>query len=152
MLSDIEVRDLARRMSIPLVFCSFKDNLARETLQYNKSYVVNMESTTDPETGKENEGSHYVFPVQQISLWREAVHILRFVRPTSSWRNKGLLCTYKGSFQHQRYSISNGRLLRVLLFGLLAFHQFLSSKNRSSLRRQRIVYWPFSRLEQIQWP
>ena len=60
MLSDIEVRDLARRMSVPLVFCSFKDNLARETLQYNKGYIVNMESTTDPETGKQQEGSHYV--------------------------------------------------------------------------------------------
>jgi len=60
MLSDIEVRELARRMSVPLVFSSFKDNLARETLQYNKSYVVNMQSTTDPETGKENQGSHYV--------------------------------------------------------------------------------------------
>ena len=60
MLSDIQVRDLAKRMNVPLVFCSFKNNLQRETLQYGKSYVVNMESTTDPETGKENEGSHYV--------------------------------------------------------------------------------------------
>ena len=52
MLSDIQVRDLAKRMNIPLVFCSYKDNLAKETLQYGKSYVVNMESTVDPETGK----------------------------------------------------------------------------------------------------
>ena len=60
MLSDIQVRSLAQRMDIPLAFCSFKSNLARETLEFGKGYVVNMQSTTDPETGKENEGSHYV--------------------------------------------------------------------------------------------
>ncbi len=60
MLSDIQCRELAKRMSVPLVFCSYKDNLAKETLQCNKSYIVNLESTIDPETGKENEGSHYV--------------------------------------------------------------------------------------------
>ena len=30
------------------------------TVQYGKSYIVNLESTVDPETGKENDGSHYV--------------------------------------------------------------------------------------------
>ena len=60
MLSDIQVRSLAQRMDIPLAFCSFKSNLARETLEFGKGYVVNMQSTSDPETGKENEGSHYV--------------------------------------------------------------------------------------------
>jgi len=59
MLSDLQIRDLATKMAIPLVFCSFKDNLSEETLDYNKGYIINMESTVDPESGKSNEGSHY---------------------------------------------------------------------------------------------
>jgi hypothetical protein len=57
-LSDVEMYDLARRMNVDLVFCSFKSNLAEETLQYNKSYVVNLENKID-EDGIPNTGSHY---------------------------------------------------------------------------------------------
>ena len=41
-LTDTQIWDLAKRMDIPLVFCDFKDNLATEKLQYNKSYIINM--------------------------------------------------------------------------------------------------------------
>jgi len=57
-LTDVQIRDLARRMNVPLVFCGFKDELKEEKLQYNKSYVVNMENEFD-EDGQRNSGSHY---------------------------------------------------------------------------------------------
>lgn len=57
-LSDKEIWDLAKRMDIPLVFCDFKDNLATEKLQYNKSYIINMEDQYNAQ-GLLNDGSHY---------------------------------------------------------------------------------------------
>jgi len=80
MLSDIEVRELARRMNVPLVFCSYKDNLSEETLQMNKAYVINLESTVDPETGKSNEGSHYTcfFVRQYPSGEKQAIYFDSF--------------------------------------------------------------------------
>jgi len=57
-LSDTQIWDLAKKMSIPLVFCDFKDNLAKTKLKYNKFYIINMENEFD-EDGQRNEGSHY---------------------------------------------------------------------------------------------
>jgi len=57
-LTDIQMYDLARRMGVDLCFCSFKDNLEDETLQYNRSYVINLENKLD-EDGEINTGSHY---------------------------------------------------------------------------------------------
>jgi len=59
MLTDEQIEDLAVRMDIPLVFVGFKDNLAKEKLQYNKSYIINMENEFDDD-GKPNDGSHWV--------------------------------------------------------------------------------------------
>lgn len=58
MLTDTQIWDLAERMKVPLVFCDFKDRLAKKKLQYNKSYIINMENELD-EDGHKNEGSHY---------------------------------------------------------------------------------------------
>jgi len=58
MLTDTQIYDLAERMKVPLVFCDFKDRLAKKKLQYNKSYIINMENEFD-EDGHKNEGSHY---------------------------------------------------------------------------------------------
>lgn len=58
-LSDTQVFELAKRMDVPLVFCDFKDNLKKNKLRYNKSYIINMEDEYDKETGQRNEGSHY---------------------------------------------------------------------------------------------
>ena len=58
-LSDRQVFELAKRMDVPLIFCDFKDNLRKKKLQYNKSYIINMEDEIDKETGQRNEGSHY---------------------------------------------------------------------------------------------
>ena len=57
-LSDIDIKQLADKMAIPLVFCDFKDNLEGEKLQYNKYYIINLENEFDPD-GQKNEGSHY---------------------------------------------------------------------------------------------
>jgi len=58
MLTDSDIRCIADKMAIPLVFCNFKDNLKHTKLQYNKSYIINMEDEFD-EDGTPNKGSHY---------------------------------------------------------------------------------------------
>jgi hypothetical protein len=58
-LSDSQIRELCQKMSIPLADCIFKDEL-KAPLQYNKSYIINMEDSHD-EQGNENDGSHWVF-------------------------------------------------------------------------------------------
>jgi hypothetical protein len=58
MLTDTQINDLAVKMNIPLIFCGFKTELAANKLQYNKSYIVNLEDEFD-EFGHPNEGSHY---------------------------------------------------------------------------------------------
>lgn len=57
-LTDTEIWTLANKMDIPLVFCGFKDELKNEKLQYNKSYIINMDNEYD-EDGQRNTGSHY---------------------------------------------------------------------------------------------
>jgi hypothetical protein len=57
MLTDTQIVGLAKRMNVPLVFCDFKDKL-KGKLQYNKSYIINMENEFDSD-GRRNTGSHY---------------------------------------------------------------------------------------------
>lgn len=57
-LTDVQLWGLAKKMSVPLVFCDFKDKLEDEKLEYNKSYIINMEDAFD-EDGMPNSGSHY---------------------------------------------------------------------------------------------
>jgi|688.fasta_scaffold83687_4 hypothetical protein len=59
MLTNTQVWELAERMEVPLIFCNFKDKLKNKKLQYNKSYIVNLENEFD-EDGYPNSGSHYV--------------------------------------------------------------------------------------------
>jgi hypothetical protein len=56
-LTDLQIKDLAQKMNVPLVFCDFKDQL-KGKLKYNKSYIINMDNELD-EDGKPNGGSHY---------------------------------------------------------------------------------------------
>ena len=58
MLTDTQIWTLAKKMGVPLVFCDFKSKLADTKLQYNKTYIINMENEFD-EDGRPNEGSHY---------------------------------------------------------------------------------------------
>lgn len=57
-LSNFQIEELAKRMEIPLIFCGFKSDLVGQKLQYNKSYIVNLEDEFDNE-GKPNDGSHW---------------------------------------------------------------------------------------------
>jgi hypothetical protein len=66
MLSNYQIEDLAQRMNIPLAFVGFKDQLKDERLEYNKSYVINLDDEFD-EDGKRNEGSHWTcFQVNKL--------------------------------------------------------------------------------------
>ena len=58
MLTNSQIEDLAQRMNIPLAFVGFKDQLKEERLQYNSSYIINLDDEFDSE-GKRNEGSHW---------------------------------------------------------------------------------------------
>ena len=58
-LTDSQIQELSKKMSIPLAECVFKDEL-QSPLQYNKSYIINMENSED-EDGNQNDGSHWVF-------------------------------------------------------------------------------------------
>jgi hypothetical protein len=59
MLTDCQIKDLAKRMNIPLERVCFKDQLTQKPLKYNRSYIVNMENEYGEE-GERNEGSHWV--------------------------------------------------------------------------------------------
>lgn len=57
-LTNFQLEELCERMSIPLEGIYFKDELP-DDLEYNKSYIVNMENEKD-EDGYDNTGSHWV--------------------------------------------------------------------------------------------
>ena len=67
MLTDSELKDISKKMKVPLVGVVFKDSLpSLGKLQYNKSYIINLENTID-EDGNVNEGSHYTcFQVNKL--------------------------------------------------------------------------------------
>lgn len=56
-LSNIQIEQLAKKMSIPLAFCGFKDMLPKK-LEFNKTYVINLDDSYDGD-GKPNDGSHW---------------------------------------------------------------------------------------------
>ena len=58
-LTDVQIRDLSKRMRIPLADVCFKDELPKK-LEFNKSYIVNLQDSMD-ENGNENEGTHWTF-------------------------------------------------------------------------------------------
>ena len=58
-LTDSQIFELAKKMSIPLADCCFKDEL-ESPLQFNKSYIINIEDSMD-EQGNPNDGTHWVF-------------------------------------------------------------------------------------------
>jgi len=58
-LSDSQIFQLAKKMRIPLKDVVFKDELTTP-LEYNKSYIVNLEDSLDEE-GNPNDGTHWCF-------------------------------------------------------------------------------------------
>jgi hypothetical protein len=57
-LTDIQIKDLAKKMNVPLGGVYFKDEIPK--VQFNKSYFINMEDCED-EKGQLNPGTHWVF-------------------------------------------------------------------------------------------
>jgi hypothetical protein len=51
---------MAKKMGIPLAGVVFKTELPKMKLEYNKTYIINLDDETD-ENGEPNEGTHYVF-------------------------------------------------------------------------------------------
>ena len=70
MLTDIQIKDLAKRMDIPLERVCFKDELLEKPLKYNVSYIINMENELDNE-GNPNIGSHWV--CFQVSKYKSGI-------------------------------------------------------------------------------
>jgi len=60
MLTDYQIKSMAKKMGIPLAGIVFKTELPKMKLEYNKTYIINLEDETD-ENGEPNEGTHYVF-------------------------------------------------------------------------------------------
>ena len=58
-LTDSQIQELCKKMSIPLAECVFKDEL-QSPIQYNKAYIINMENSED-ENGNQNDGTHWTF-------------------------------------------------------------------------------------------
>lgn len=56
MLTDIQVSDLAKRMSVPLAGCFFKDELPK--LEMNKVYIINLQDS-ETDDGDQNSGTHW---------------------------------------------------------------------------------------------
>jgi hypothetical protein len=57
MLTDIDLKDLSKKMDFPLAGVFFKDELPRK-LEYNTGYIINLDDSIDDE-GNDNEGSHW---------------------------------------------------------------------------------------------
>jgi hypothetical protein len=58
-LTDSQIIELARKMSVPLAEVCFKDEL-ESPLEFNKCYIINIEDSID-ENGHPNDGTHWVF-------------------------------------------------------------------------------------------
>ena len=58
-LTDYQIKELAKRMSIPLADVVFKDEL-ESPLEYNKAYIINIEDSVD-ENGHPNDGTHWCY-------------------------------------------------------------------------------------------
>lgn len=56
MLTDLQVSDLAKRMSVPLAGCFFKDELPK--LDMNKVYIINLQDS-ETDDGDQNSGTHW---------------------------------------------------------------------------------------------
>lgn len=60
MLTDYQIKSMAKKMGLPLAGIVFKTELPKMKLEYNKTYIINLEDEFD-ENGEPNEGTHYVF-------------------------------------------------------------------------------------------
>ena len=57
MLTDSQIEELAKRMSVPLAGCFFKDELPKKIIP-NKTYIINIQDSED-DNGNQNDGTHW---------------------------------------------------------------------------------------------
>jgi len=57
MLTDTQIEELAKRMSVPLEGCYFKDELPK-IIKPNRTYIINIQDSED-DNGNQNEGTHW---------------------------------------------------------------------------------------------
>jgi len=57
MLTDLQIKELCKKMEIPLEGVFFKDQLPKK-IKPNMAYIINMENALD-ENGRPNDGSHW---------------------------------------------------------------------------------------------
>ena len=75
MLTNFQISDLAERMNVPLAFVGFKDQLKDGRLEYNKSYIINLDDEFDSE-GKRNQGSHWTcFQINKINAKKQGIYM-----------------------------------------------------------------------------
>ena len=58
MLTNFQIEELAPKMNIPLKGVHFKDEISYDTLEADKSYVINLMDEHDDD-GNPNAGSHW---------------------------------------------------------------------------------------------
>lgn len=56
MLSNTQIEELSKRMSIPLAGCFFKDEINK--MDYNKVYIINLQDS-ETDDGEQNSGTHW---------------------------------------------------------------------------------------------
>ena len=75
MLTDIQIEDLSHRMDVPLAGVFFKDELPKK-LETNKTYIINLDDSTD-DSGGFNEGTHWtMFQVNKYP--NDSIHPIYF--------------------------------------------------------------------------
>lgn len=56
-LTDLQIKELAKRLRVPLAGVFFKDELPKK-IKVNETYIINLENSID-ENGNENDGTHW---------------------------------------------------------------------------------------------
>jgi hypothetical protein len=59
MLTDVQIKELSKRMNIPLEGVYFKDELP-QNLKVNKTYIINLQDS-ETDDGEQNSGTHWTF-------------------------------------------------------------------------------------------
>ncbi|NQX03137.1 hypothetical protein HQ447_20965 [bacterium] len=107
MLTDADLRQLASKMSVPLEFIGFKDDLPKR-VKSNKAYVINLENEENID-GEDNQGSHWTcFYVSEYPNSKvEAIYFDPFGFPPPEIVKKVVKDTYGVSLPHTKTDIQS---------------------------------------------
>tara|TARA_R110000868_G_scaffold87082_5_gene243783 strand:+ start:601 stop:1221 length:621 start_codon:yes stop_codon:yes gene_type:complete len=108
MLTDGDLRQLAVKMSVPLEYVGFKDELPRR-LKANKAYIINLENEENGD-GENNTGSHWTcfFVRQYPNGKKEAIYFDPFGFPPPEIVKKEVKNSFDGiSLPHTKADIQS---------------------------------------------